>query len=60
MQFKISKTGSITDVRARGPHARLEKEAVRVVKLLPKMIPGKQRGRPVGVKYTLPVTLLVE
>ncbi len=60
VQFKISKTGSITDVRARGPHARLEKEAVRVVKLLPKMIPGKQRGRPVGVKYTLPVTLLVE
>lgn len=60
VQFKISKTGAITDVRARGPHARLEKEAVRVVKLLPKMIPGKQRGRPVGVKYTLPVTLLVE
>jgi len=27
---------------------------------LPKMIPGKQRGRPVGVKYTLPITLLVE
>lgn len=60
VQFKISKTGDITEVRARGPHARLEKEAIRVVKLLPKMIPGKQRGRPVGVKYTLPVTLLVE
>lgn len=60
VQFKISKTGTITDVRARGPHARLEKEAIRVVKLLPKMVPGKQRGRPVGVKYTLPVTLLVE
>lgn len=60
VQFKISKTGNITDVRARGPHARLEKEAIRVVKLLPKMIPGKQRGRPVGVKYTLPITLLVE
>jgi len=58
--FKISKTGAITDVRARGPHARLEKEAARVVKLLPKMIPGKQRGRAVGVKYTLPITLLVE
>ncbi len=60
VQFKISKTGAITDVRARGPHKRLEKEAIRVVNLLPKMIPGKQRGRPVGVKYTLPVTLLVE
>jgi protein TonB len=60
VQFKISKTGEIVDVRARGPHARLEKEAVRVVELLPKMEPGKQRGRPVGVKYTLPITLLVE
>ena len=58
--FKISKTGAITDVRARGPHKRLESEATRVVKLLPKMIPGKQRGRAVGVKYTLPITLLVE
>jgi protein TonB len=60
VQFKIDKTGSIVNVRARGPHARLEKEAIRVVNLLPKMIPGKQRGRPVGVKYTLPITLLVE
>jgi len=60
VQFKISKTGSITNVRARGPHKRLEKEAIRVVQLLPKMIPGKQRGRAVGVKYTLPITLLVE
>jgi protein TonB len=60
VQFKIDKTGAITDIRARGPHARLEKEAKRVVALLPKMIPGKQRGRAVGVKYTLPITLLVE
>jgi protein TonB len=60
VQFKIDKTGKITDVRARGPHARLEKEAVRVVQLLPDMTPGKQRGRAVGVKYTLPITLVVE
>jgi len=60
VQFKINKQGNIVGVRARGPHKRLEKEAIRVVKLLPKMIPGKQRGRPVGVKYTLPITLLVE
>lgn len=60
VQFKINKTGNITEIRARGPHKRLEKEAARVVQLLPKMIPGKQRGRAVGVKYTLPITLLVE
>ena len=60
VQFKIDKTGKIVDVRARGPHKRLEKEAIRVVQLLPDMTPGKQRGRPVGVKYTLPITLVVE
>ena len=60
VQFKIDKNGNITDIRARGPHKRLEKEAIRVVQKIPKMIPGKQRNRPVGVKYTLPITLVVE
>jgi protein TonB len=60
VQFKIDKTGKVVDVRARGPHKRLEKEAIRVVNMIPKMQPGKQRGRPVGVKYTLPITLVVE
>ena len=55
--FSIDRNGNITKVQARGPHARLEKEAIRVVKSLPKMIPAKQRGRAVGVKYTLPITL---
>ena len=59
VQFKIDTTGEIVDIRARGPHSRLEKEAVRVVKLLPKMTPGKQRTRAVRVAYTLPITLLV-
>jgi protein TonB len=59
VQFKIDKTGEIVNIRARGPHSRLEKEAIRVVKLLPKMTPGKQRTRPVGVSYTLPITLVV-
>lgn len=59
VQFKIDKSGEITDIRARGPHARLEKEAIRVVELLPNMTPGKQRTRPVRVSYTLPITLLV-
>ena len=59
VQFKIDKTGEIVDIRARGPHARLEKEAIRVVKLLPQMTPGKQRTKPVRVSYTLPVTLVV-
>jgi len=57
--FKIDYKGDIVNVRARGPHKRLEKEAIRVVQLLPKMIPAKQRGKPVNIKYTLPITLEV-
>ncbi|MFC2127678.1 energy transducer TonB [Bacteroidota bacterium] len=60
VMFKIDKTGSITEIRARAPHPRLQKEAERVVKMLPKMIPGKQRGRPVAVRYSLPISFQVE
>jgi len=58
--FKIDKNGHVTNARARGPHARLEKEALRVVNLLPTLTPGKQRGIPVAVSYTLPITLHVQ
>lgn len=60
VMFKIDNTGNITDVQARAPHKRLEAEAIRVVQSLPKMIPGKQRGRAVGVKYSLPIAFRVE
>lgn len=60
IQFKITKTGNIEIIGARAPHPRLEKEAKRVVKLLPKMTPGKQRGRPVNVTYMLPISFNVE
>lgn len=58
--FKISKTGDITGVRARAPHPGLEKEAARVINLLPKMKPGKQRGKPVTVPYSLPIIFQVQ
>ncbi|MFK5878141.1 MAG: energy transducer TonB [Flavobacteriaceae bacterium] len=60
VQFKITTTGSIEILGARAPHKRLEKEAKRVVNLLPKMTPGKQRGRPVNVTYMLPISFNVE
>ena len=60
VMFKIDRTGNIVDVMARAPHKRLQEEAIRVVKTLPKMVPGKQRGRPVGVKYSLPIAFRVE
>ncbi len=58
--FKIDKTGSVTGVRARAPHPGLEKEAKRVIGLLPKMKPGKQRGKPVNVPYSLPIIFQVQ
>ena len=60
VQFKIDKNGNVVGVRARAPHPKLEQEAVKVVKALPKMIPGKQRGKAVGVLYSLPILFQVE
>jgi len=60
VQFKIDKHGNVVGVRARAPHPRLEQEAVKVVSALPKMIPGKQRGKAVGVLYALPIIFQVE
>ncbi|MCF4100174.1 energy transducer TonB [Gillisia sp. M10.2A] len=60
VQFKIDKNGNITDVRSRAPHPRLEQEAARVINSLPKMQPGKQRGKPVGVMYSLPIVFQVQ
>jgi len=60
VQFKIDKNGKVMNVRARAPHPELEKEAVKLIQKLPKMIPGMQRGRPVGVLYSLPILFQVE
>jgi len=60
VQFKIDKSGRVTDVRARAPHPRLEKEAMEVVQSLPNMTPGKQRGKPVGVLYSLPIVFDIQ
>jgi protein TonB len=53
--FKIGKTGNIEQINARAPHPRLKKEAIRIAKKLPKMLPGKQRGRPVRVPFSIPI-----
>lgn len=57
-QFVVEKDGTITDVVVvkSGGDASLDKEAVRVLKSMPKWIPGKQKGQPVRVKYTVPVS----
>lgn len=57
VNFIIEKDGSISNVQiARGVDKLLDDEAIRVVKSLPKFSPAKQRGKPVRMQYTLPIT----
>ncbi|MCD7925623.1 MAG: energy transducer TonB [Bacteroides sp.] len=61
VQFVVNKDGSIVDpvvVRSVDPY--LDKEALRVIKAMPKWKPGKQRGKAVRVKYTVPVTFKLQ
>lgn len=56
VQFVVTKTGSVGEVKVvRGKDPDLDKEAVRVVKSLPKFVPGKMNGHAVNVWYTLPI-----
>ena len=56
VMFVVETDGSISNVRvARKVFPSLDKEAVRVVKAMPKWKPGKEKGRPVRVNFTLPV-----
>lgn len=61
VQFVVNKDGSIVDpvvVRSVDPY--LDKEALRVIKSMPKWKPGEQQGKKVRVKYTVPVTFRLQ
>ena len=60
VNFVIAKDGSITNVRMRGPDKNLEKEAARIISKLPMMTPGKQRGRPVRVPFSIPINFRLQ
>ena len=60
VNFVIGKDGAITNVRMRGPDKNLEKEAQRIISKLPQMTPGKQRGRPVRVPFSIPITFRLQ
>lgn len=56
LQFLVKKNGKITDIKVvRGIGGGCDEEAVRVVKLMPEWIPGKQNGNPTSVYFTLPI-----
>ena len=53
--FKIDQNGDVIGIITKAESPALQAEAARVIKLLPKMQPGKQRGENVGVIYSLPI-----
>ena len=56
ISFVVDKDGSIKDIKViKGINKELDKEALRVIKLMPRWKPGEQRGKAVAVKYTLQV-----
>lgn len=60
-QFVVNTDGSIVDIQVvRGVHPSLDEEAVRVIKSMPKWVPGKQRGKPVRVRFTLPINFKLQ
>lgn len=61
VNFVVDKDGGISNARiARGVDPSLDKEALRVVNSLPKWKPGKQRGKPVRVSYTVPINFVLQ
>nr|MDA3952916.1 energy transducer TonB [Bacteroidales bacterium] len=61
VQFDISTAGNITNiVVVRGVDPSLDREAIRVIKSSPKWTPGKQRGRPVKVRFTFPIAFQLQ
>ena len=60
-QFVVGADGRVRDVNVlRGVDPYLDKEAVRVIMSMPKWIPGKQNGKAVSVKYTIPVVFKLQ
>ncbi|MCD7976445.1 MAG: TonB family protein [Tannerellaceae bacterium] len=59
--FVVNRDGSIVDAEVvRGVDPSLDKEALRVISTMPKWSPGKQRDKPVRVKYTVPITFRLQ
>lgn|SRR5574344_750397 len=60
-QFIVGKDGTVRDVQVvKSLDPYCDKEAIRVIRSMPRWIPGKQNGKPVTVKYTVPITFRLQ
>ncbi|MDY6229400.1 MAG: energy transducer TonB [Prevotella sp.] len=61
VSFVIEKDGSVSNIKAlKSPHSSLTEEVVRLVKAMPNWNPGTMSGKPVRVKYVLPLSFKLQ
>ena len=61
VKFILEKDGTVSNITiATSVHPLLDLEAIRVISLMPKWIPGRQKGKPVRVSYTVPINFALE
>ncbi|WP_438973435.1 energy transducer TonB [Polaribacter sp.] len=59
-QFVIDNMGKVIDINIRAPHRKLQQETLKLIEKLPKFTPGRQGSKTVKVRYTLPISFLVD
>jgi periplasmic protein TonB len=61
VQFVILSNGVVTDAKVlKGISESIDKEALRVIGVMPRWQPGKQNGKPVNVRYMLPIIFALD
>jgi TonB family protein len=58
--FTVNKFGNISNISATGPHKKMEAEAVKATKSLPKMSPARQNGVPVDITFKIPISFKIK
>ncbi len=56
VEFIINKKGKVEVIEVTGAHRYLQREAIRIIRAIPKMQPGKWGDKPIAVAYTVPIT----
>ncbi|MEK6152158.1 energy transducer TonB [Flavobacteriaceae bacterium 3-367] len=59
-KFAINEVGDIVDIKTRGPHEYFEKEAVRILKKVPRLDPAIADGKPIKAHFSLPISFRIE
>jgi bla regulator protein BlaR1 len=58
--FKVDVNGDVVGIKVRAPHPEIKEEVLRVMRSLPKMMPGEKDGVKIGVSYNIPFTFMVD